>query len=99
MKRGEDDCIAQNESTAGTSSKATTENKTFRSCCENAIMVRAALYSDDDNRRLTEVISSLTSHLRRWHVVAAKPSGVVTEQRLGGAGSSRLASWRVSSVW
>lgn len=72
LRRGEADGDAQNEAIASTSSRATTENKSFRSACENAIMVRASLYSDDDNRRLVDILASLTSHLRRWNGEAAR---------------------------
>lgn len=77
---------------AGTTapSRPTAEDRTFRGCFENAIMVRCAVYLDTDNRRLALMITSACSVWRQWH-------GDMSKSLRSCTGASEWWKWQLGS--
>ena len=48
------------------------EDKTLRSCADNAIILSVALLADYDNKRICETICQTASHLKEWRVTMVK---------------------------
>ena len=71
MKVGAVEALGENAgSTIGT--RISMEDRAFRSAFENAIVLRCAVYLDPDNKRLAEMVASVTRIWMTWHGKMAK---------------------------